>query len=87
MGMYKFQKMKKYFLYCRWFIKAKQSNDEPKNPTIVFFHENAGSKFYRNKNFIVFYIGIILDIGTRLEYLESYLLFTHFNFLIVAYRG
>lgn len=46
-------------------------------PTVVFFHENAGSIYY------IF----IEDIGNRLLYAEHYYQYCKVNFVMVAYRG
>jgi len=49
---------------------------------MVFFHENAGSKF-----FYIFLIDLILDIGLRLEYFMKYIKNVNTNILVIAYRG
>lgn len=52
-------------------------------PTVVYFHENAGSfaflKKHNKKSF--------LDLGTRLDFIRLYYEYTKANILIVAYRG
>jgi hypothetical protein len=46
------------------------------SPTIIYYHENAGSKNIPK-----------IDIGFRLPFIRELIRRTHSNVLLVAYRG